>query len=175
LPSGYTFVSYTSTSGNYNSTTGVWNAGSLNNGSTKTLTITAIVNQTGTYVNNASITGNQTDTNLTNNTASASTSPVIISDLEVLKSVSNNTPLVGTNITFTVNVTNNGPSNSQNVELNDLLQSGYTYVSSSATVGIYSPTSGVWNIGNLANGNAASITIVATVIVKVFVLPLFNN
>lgn len=163
LPNGYTFMSYTSTSGSYNSTTGVWNAGSLNNGSTKTLTITAIVNQTGTYVNNASITGNQTDTNLSNNSASASTSPIIIADLGVVKSVSDTSPLVGTNITFTINVTNNGPSNSQDVEVNDLLQSGYTYVSSSATVGIYSPTSGVWDIGNLANGNAASITIVATV------------
>ena len=163
LPSGYTFVSYTSTSGNYNSTTGVWNAGSILANGTKTLTITATALQTGNYVNTATVTGNEIDTNLTNNTSSASTTPDNKADLAVLKSVSNATPLVGTNVTFTITVTNNGPSNAQDVEVNDLLQSGYTYVSSSATVGIYNATSGIWDIGNLANGNVASITIVALV------------
>lgn len=163
LPTGYSFVSYTSTSGNYNSTSGVWNAGSILANGTKTLTITATALQTGNYVNTATVTGNEIDPNLTNNTSSASTTPNNIADLAVLKTVSNSTPLVGTQVTFTIMVTNNGPSNSQDVKINDLLKSGYTYISSAATQGFYNSTSGLWDIGNLANGNVASINIVALV------------
>ena len=156
-------MSYTSTNGNYNSTTGVWNAGSLLINNSKTLTITATANQTGNYVNIASVSGNETDVNLANNSATAETNPVNISDLTVLKSVSNATPLVGSQINFTVTVTNNGPSNAQNVVVNDLLESGYTYISSSATLGFYDSTTGIWNIGNLANGNVASLVMTVTV------------
>ena len=163
LPNGYTFVSYTSSNGNYNSTTGVWNAGNFLVGNSKTLTITATANQTGNYTNIASVSGNETDVNLTNNSATAETNPVNISDLTVLKTVSNATPLVGSQIIFTVTVTNNGPSNSQNVVVNDLLESGYTYVSSSATLGFYDSTTGIWNIGNLTNGNVASLMMTVTV------------
>lgn len=163
LPSGYTFVSFTATSGNYNSTTGIWNIGNMLLNSTRTLTITATARQTGNYLNTATVSGNEIDTNTTNNSASALTNPVNIADLAVLKTVSNTTPLVGTNVTFTINVTNNGPSNSQDVIINDLLESGYTFVSSSATLGFYNASTGIWDIGNLANGNVASITIVATV------------
>lgn len=163
LPNGYSFVSYTSTTGNYNSTSGVWNAGNILANGSKTLTITATALQTGNYVNTATVTGNEIDINLTNNTSSASTNPNIIADLAVLKTVSNTTPLVGSQVTFTITVTNNGPSNSQDVEVNDLLQSGYTYVSSTATLGLYNSSTGIWDIGNLANGNVASINIVAIV------------
>jgi uncharacterized repeat protein (TIGR01451 family) len=163
LPNGYSFVSYTSTSGNYNSTSGVWNAGNILANGTKTLTITATALQTGSYLNTATVTGNEIDANLTNNTSSASTTPNNIADLAVLKTVSNATPLVGSQVTFTITVTNNGPSNAQDVEVNDLLQSGYTYVSSTATLGLYNSSTGIWDIGNLANGNVASINIIATV------------
>jgi uncharacterized repeat protein (TIGR01451 family) len=68
LPAGLTLQSAASPSGTtYNSTTGVWNIGSLNNGSTDTLTLTGSVNLgTGgeTFTSTASITAeNQTNTN----------------------------------------------------------------------------------------------------------------
>lgn len=163
LPNGYSFVSYTSTTGNYNSTTGIWNAGSLLSNGTKTLTITATALQTGNYLNTATVTGNEIDPNLTNNTSSVSTTPNVIADLAVVKTVNNSTPLVGSQVTFTVTVTNNGPSNSQDVEVSDILQNGYTYVSSTTTLGFYNSTTGLWDIGNLANGNVASLEIVVTV------------
>lgn len=72
LPSGYTFVSASAPSGTtYNSTTGVWTIGNLAASASLNLQIIATVKATGNRTNVAIITGNEIDSNLTNNTASA--------------------------------------------------------------------------------------------------------
>ncbi|MDN3607644.1 hypothetical protein [Kaistella yonginensis] len=72
LPSGYTFVSASAPSGTtYNNTTGVWTIGNLAVSASLNLQITATVKTTGNLTNVAIITGNEIDSNLTNNTASA--------------------------------------------------------------------------------------------------------
>ncbi|MEW5675624.1 T9SS type A sorting domain-containing protein [Flavobacterium enshiense] len=76
LPSGYTYVSSTVSTGSFNNSTGVWNIGNLNSGANVTLTITVIVNATGNYVNTATIVGNQPDPNPNNNTSTSTTTPV---------------------------------------------------------------------------------------------------
>ncbi|MDI6050787.1 DUF11 domain-containing protein, partial [Flavobacterium sp. XS2P24] len=53
LPAGYTFVSSTASTGTYTSGTGVWSVGTLANGASATLNITATVNATGSYANTA--------------------------------------------------------------------------------------------------------------------------
>jgi uncharacterized repeat protein (TIGR01451 family) len=54
LPTGLIFQSAdTHGTGTYDETTGIWNIGTLNNGHTATLTITAKVNTTGTIINRA--------------------------------------------------------------------------------------------------------------------------
>ena len=85
------------------------------------------------------------------------------SDLAVTKTVNNSTPLVGSNIVFTVTASNLGASNNSNVTVNDLLPSGYTYVSHTASTGTYVPGTGVWTIGNLNDQDNATLTITATV------------
>jgi uncharacterized repeat protein (TIGR01451 family) len=85
------------------------------------------------------------------------------SDLSIVKTVSNATPLVGSNVTFTIVATNAGPHEATAVVVNDVLPTGYTYVSSTVTTGSYNNVTGVWTIGNLnANANA-TLTITATV------------
>jgi len=74
-PSGLTYVSSTTTVGTYDSETGDWTIGSMNHGESEILTITATVSPTGTYVNTASITGIETDGDLSNNMASVTTYP----------------------------------------------------------------------------------------------------
>ncbi|MEO4005726.1 gliding motility-associated C-terminal domain-containing protein [Flavobacterium sp. CAU 1735] len=69
LPSGYTYVSATTTGGTFNNVTGLWTIGNMTNGQSYTLTLTATVNATGTYTNSAVISGNESDPNLTNNTS----------------------------------------------------------------------------------------------------------
>jgi gliding motility-associated-like protein/uncharacterized repeat protein (TIGR01451 family) len=84
-------------------------------------------------------------------------------DLSILNTVDNTTPLIGRKVVFTVVATNNGPGNATGVTVSDLLESGYTYDSSTATTGTYNPTTGTWTIGNLADGATPTITITATV------------
>lgn len=85
------------------------------------------------------------------------------SDLRVTKTVSNATPTEGSNIVFTVTASNLGASNNSNVTVNDLLPSGYTYVSHNASTGTYVPGTGVWTIGNLNDQANATLTITAIV------------
>jgi len=66
----------------------------------------------------------------------------------------------GTNVVFTVIVSNAGPDTDSNVVVNDVLPAGLTYVSSSATQGSYS--SGVWTVGSLADDSSATLTVTAT-------------
>ncbi|WP_165501395.1 beta strand repeat-containing protein, partial [Pedobacter psychrodurus] len=80
LPSGYTYVSSVAATGtSYDPATGLWSIGSMNAGQSLILTITAKVNNSGNYNNTAVVTGSQADPVLSNNTASASVTPVNIS------------------------------------------------------------------------------------------------
>ncbi|MFC4738877.1 hypothetical protein ACFO3U_02600, partial [Flavobacterium ponti] len=83
-------------------------------------------------------------------------------DLRVVKTVSNATPAVGSNVTFTITATNNGPTNATGVTVTDVLPTGYTFVSS-APFGQYNSGTGVWTIGNLNSGSSATLFITATV------------
>ncbi len=84
-------------------------------------------------------------------------------DLSVVKTVDNATPTVGQQVVFTIVVTNNGSFDATGVVVEDLLQSGYTLISSSTSTGTYSAVTGIWTIGSLNNGDSESMTITATV------------
>jgi MSHA biogenesis protein MshQ len=83
-------------------------------------------------------------------------------DMSVSKTVSPSTVVKGTNVTFTLTVVNNGTGAASNVLVNDPLPAGFSYVSSSATVGTYASSTGVWTIGNMAVGATATLTLTAT-------------
>jgi uncharacterized repeat protein (TIGR01451 family) len=83
-------------------------------------------------------------------------------DLSLTQTVDNHTPDIGNNVTFTLTVTNSGPDDASGVAVTDALPTGYTYVSDTPSTGTYNNGSGVWTIGDLANGNSATLTITAT-------------
>ncbi|MBY0486492.1 MAG: DUF11 domain-containing protein, partial [Flavobacteriaceae bacterium] len=76
LPTGYALVSATPSVGIFNSATGVWTIGAFANGANANLVIVATVKLTGSYANTATITGNNTDPNLSNNTSTSTPIPV---------------------------------------------------------------------------------------------------
>lgn len=73
LPSGYTLVSATPSTGTYTAPT--WTIGNLANGSSSTLTVIATVNATGTYANTVTVTGNEPDPDPTDNTDTETPTP----------------------------------------------------------------------------------------------------
>ena len=80
------------------------------------------------------------------------------SDLAINKTVNNNKPKVNDKIVYTITVTNNGPDNATGVFVKDLLPKGLKFVSAD---GIYNPTTGIWTIGDLNNGETVVLNIIA--------------
>ncbi|MEW4923931.1 gliding motility-associated C-terminal domain-containing protein [Algibacter sp. 2305UL17-15] len=173
LPSGYDFVLYSSTSGVYDETTGLWTLGTVLSGESETLLIDVLVNATGDYLNIAevitsdvfdadSVPNNDDGDQSEDDEDSAIVTPVVsVSDLSLVKSVVDNdvTPLVGSEITFQITVTNDGPENATGVTVTDLLPSGYDFVLFSSTSGVYDEATGIWNIGGIANGESETLLI----------------
>ncbi|WP_420603083.1 gliding motility-associated C-terminal domain-containing protein [Flagellimonas sp.] len=172
LPTGYTYISNNRTAGVYDPNTGIWELnGVIPNGTTETMNIIATVNPLGDYFNVTEVfSSNNLDPNSTpnnnnifeNDQDSAGTTPIPAADLDLDKTVDNASPDVGSNVTFTVTVTNDGPSDATSVVVSDALPSGYTYVSDDSG-GTYSSASGLWNVGTITGGNSANLNIVAQV------------
>jgi len=86
------------------------------------------------------------------------------SDLSVAKTDSPDPVVLGSILTYTVTVTNNGPDNATGVTLTDTLPGGVTFGSAIPSQGSCSPGGGVvtCGLGSLASGGSASVTIVVT-------------
>src|SRR4029077_6950181 len=137
LPAGLTYVSSVPSAGTYNAGTGLWDIGALANAANATLSITATATGTSPVVNTATKTAeDQTDPVAGNNSAAVTVTGQA-ADIAVAKIVDNATPNLGTNVTFTVTVTNNGPSNATGVVVTDLLPAGLTFVSATPSTGTY--------------------------------------
>jgi uncharacterized repeat protein (TIGR01451 family) len=163
LPAGLTYVSSVASAGSYVAGTGVWTVGALANGASATLQITAIVGSGAPITNTATKSAEtEGDPNPANNSASVTLNPPS-ADLGLTKTVSSATPATGTNVTFTVTVTNHRPDGAAGVQVADRLPSGLAFVSAIPSQGTYDPVSGTWNVGSLANSAAATLRIVATV------------
>ncbi len=171
LPTGLTFVSTTPSQGSYNTTTGQWVVGSLPAATTQTLQIVARVDSVAGLVNTAEvIAADQSDVDSTpdNNVAGEDdqagvTITPMTADLSLTKSLDNAAPDVGQNVTFTVDVRNDGPSPATGVVVTDLLPAGISFVSSSPSQGGYDAATGVWDLGALASAGTATLQIVGRI------------
>lgn len=85
-------------------------------------------------------------------------------DLQVLHSVSNNTPNTGDQVTFTVDVSNlTSGIPATGVDISYSLDANFTFVSASATKGTYDPNAGLWEIDEITNGSPVTLTVTVTV------------
>jgi uncharacterized repeat protein (TIGR01451 family)/gliding motility-associated-like protein len=85
------------------------------------------------------------------------------SDLKIEKSVDNSTPTPGETIHFTILVTNDGNTIFSNIEVSDVLPSGYNFISATASSGSFNQTTGLWVIPTIAENGQATLTMTVTV------------
>ncbi len=166
LPQGVTYVSSSTNQGSYDSKSGNWTVGNVANGASAKLTVTASVdNGTGALeIDNLVVMAyaDQPDSNLNNNDATA-VLKVNGSDLALSNGEDNISPSVGATVTFTITLTNNGPLDDTGIIVTDIVPAGLTYLSSVADQGTYNAATGIWNIGSVANGATATLTLKVTV------------
>ncbi|MEA5461378.1 gliding motility-associated C-terminal domain-containing protein [Arcicella sp. LKC2W] len=143
--------------------------GSLAVGTSQTLTVVAKIIKSGNIQNTGIIIkADQTDPDTKNNRDSVSINTQKAADLSLRKLVSNHTPSIGSNVTFTIYVKNSGPDTAQNVQVKDFMPTGLEFISSTGT-----PTADftLSNDGNLlsktiptlANGDSLALNFVAKV------------
>ncbi|HTZ76183.1 MAG TPA: C25 family cysteine peptidase [Candidatus Aquilonibacter sp.] len=118
----------------------------------------------GTVISNTiSVSPTSNDVTPSNNTATSTT--VVASptqaDLAIVKTASPQPVDQGTNLTYTLQVTNNGPAVAQNVTVSDPLPSQVTYTSVSTTQGTCTQSSGTvsCSLGSLSVGSEVTIII----------------
>lgn len=143
FPANTTFVSMVQNSGPAFTcgppTTGITcTAATFALGATATFTLTLHLNASvpnGTTVSNtATVSSSSADPNLNNNSSSTNLTAAPTADLAVTKSGPASV-VRGTNITYNVTITNNGPSNAVNVILTDTMPPLTTFVSATQTGG----------------------------------------
>ena len=177
LPAGTTFNSFTSAAGWSCTTPAVNGTGTVN---CTRLSVplgphvfTLVVNAPaapGPVSNTATVTA-ANDSNGANNSSMTTTTVSVIADLAVTKTA---TPAAatGTNVTYNITLTNNGPNDAPGVSLSDTIPANTTFVSTTQNTGpLFSCTNpsvggtGTVNctLASLTNGTSATFTIVVNV------------
>ena len=153
VPEGLTFFS--GVPGPTEGTT--WNLGTLEAGESRSIMVAATADAAGAYSLPVSITSAE------GAVADASVDTTVVApDLAVTKTASADTFLVGTEITFTIEVTNNGDGPAFNAAVSDTMSAGLTVVSSDPEATAAEDGSLNWAIDELAAGDSATFTIVVT-------------
>jgi large repetitive protein len=136
-------------------------------GASATITITTRAASAGTATNIAVAPavddpahGGSTDPNLANNSATA-TVVITAANLSITKTAAPTTVGLRDRLTYTITVTNHGPSDAKNTRITDDVPAGLAFVSVSTSAGTC--TSGrhvVCDLGSVANGASATVEIV---------------
>jgi uncharacterized repeat protein (TIGR01451 family) len=170
LPQGIAYVSGSSDQGTVDESGGTVtiHVGAMDAGAAAVeITIEADVEPSarGTLVNQARVYGAEDETDLTNNQDTLETAVAPQVDLAITKTDATDPVVAGQQLTYTLMVTNNGPSNATDVELTDTLPDEVAYASAASSQGTVSESGGVVSVdlGDLAVGEFATATIVVDV------------
>ncbi|WP_061320615.1 DUF7507 domain-containing protein [Clostridium botulinum] len=136
----------------------------LLNGETRDILIRGTVSPTaaGIISNTATVTSTTPDPNPSNNTSTVDVEVLapVVADVSVVKTASPNPVMAGELLTYTINVTNFGPSSAENVVLTDVISPEITGAEFSTNGGeTFSPWPGSLNIGTLPASKTKTILI----------------
>ncbi|WP_407453262.1 hypothetical protein [Methanobrevibacter sp.] len=159
LPDSLIFDSCSSV--NYDEIAGIWRIGTLGVNKSVKLNIVARVNSTGVIKNNASVTLDEYDYDMSNNFDDAEINASSSVDVSVAKSVNATEPDYNDLVKWTVTVINNGPDVAHGVRVVDVLPDSLEFISCSSAK--YNDLTGVWNIGTLEVNKSVKLSIVCRV------------
>ncbi len=164
LPAGVTITSAKATLGTVtvSGQTVTVLVGNLPNGGLSTITLVVTPTGPGVVNTSATVTSIGSDGNEDNNATTASAQVIPAADLAITESASANPVALHGYLTYTLNVTNNGPSDATNVVLTDTLPSGVNFISANGPNGAATTPGSVLQIpiGSLSVGQTATVTIV---------------
>lgn len=164
LPAGITSFSWSGTNGHSGSGALADTIASLLPGASVTYTIIADVNSADTadIVNQVSVTA-ANDVNPQNDSASDTDTVTLAVDINVTKDDGVTSVVPGTSTTYTIVVSNSGPSTASNVQVSDSLPAGVTAFNWSGTNGSAGTGALTDTIASLAPGASVTYTIVADI------------
>ncbi|WP_405279127.1 hypothetical protein [Methanobrevibacter sp.] len=137
-----------------NGQTVTWNIPKLANETSYSVWIVVRVITNGTFDNVAHTNCSEEDT-VKNTTSTVNVAPVV--NLTVVKSADVSVVDVNGEVVFTVNVTNNGPSNATGVRITDVVPAGFEFVGSNATG--YDSATGLLTVPLIGAGESYVFTI----------------
>ncbi len=132
-----------------------WNVGGLTPGGSSTITLTVRGTTAGAKVNTASATADRIATEPESQATTTILEPAI-----TVEKIGRTTLFVGNQATYTLTATNTGEAPLTNVTISDTFATGMSYVTSSPAGTI--PVGGntvTWQVGDLAIGGAATVTL----------------
>ncbi len=100
-----------------------------------TITVTVDPATIGVITNQATVSSATTDPVAGNNSESEDTTVIAEADLQMTKIASPDPVIAGTDITYTLEASNEGPSDAQNVQISDPLPANTTFVSATPSAG----------------------------------------
>ena len=164
LPAGAGFVSASSSQGSAGLSGGLVtaNLGTMGIGGTATITVVVTNTMTGIASSTVTVGSADTDVNLANNTASFAVQvDPPDADLSIGVLGDQNPVLLGGVLTYTISVTNSGPTDAQNVMVTNTLPLNVSIVSVNSSIGSSASVPGkvVTSLGTLSDGSKATITV----------------
>ena len=166
LPPGVSLISATVSQGTGCSGTStiICNLGSIANGNRATVIIVVTVNSstTGVLTTSATVSANENDPAPGNNSATETTLVNSVADLTLTKTDSADPIVAGGSLTYTLTISNIGPSDATGVTLTDTLPISTMFVSASPGC-TQSGGTIICGLGNLTAGSSRQITVRVTV------------
>ncbi|BAO45571.1 GEVED domain-containing protein [Thiolapillus brandeum] len=173
VPSGFSGISNISNGGTLSGATITWTGLSVAVNGTLTLGFDAVVELSGDHTNVAEVVGaDQTDSDSTpgngdpseDDQDDAGLTPSDVIDLSLIKTVSGG-PIyaVGDVVTFTLTVSNAGPSTATGVEVTDPVPVGFHDIGGISNSGVLNGNTIVWSGLSIPAGSSLALTFQATV------------
>ncbi|MTK63720.1 MAG: DUF11 domain-containing protein [Methanobacterium sp.] len=146
-----------------NGNTLTWTIDYIPNGGYAIMKVFTTITETGTQTPNLTNTAtlqsvDQEEIDTTNDQSTCKLTVPTSADIQVTQ---DNPVINNGQVSITVHVTNNGPDTATGVLVNSIL-SGLSFKSASMNIGSYNSNTGIWNIGNLLNGQSGTLNLVFT-------------